>query len=297
MRNFTEEEKRNPNFYQPFTKQCGRFTEGRVLGTPENDLRSRVDVVDSISSNVGQLFLRFPGDTRVYVGSGTLINLGGPENMVLTCAHNVWQYSRLDKSEKMMEHGEFYPCKTKKQEPTMYIIDSKKIHVYPGYHDDPFEGTDLALLGISEVIINFHDKISRPCFPLNSFWGKYCESDLQCAAKVCGYPADDDDKSGDPYEMKGTIKGIVNGNGKDVYVATYNTIDTTFGQSGGPLLVERKPNEWTIIGVHVANEPVSNCNVATLFTGKAMTWLKQKFDNPHPQRSTHENSVESGNKI
>ncbi len=78
--------------------------------------------------------------------------------------------------------------------------------------------------------------------------------------KIIGFPGEYDREL---YEMCGTIKEIRER--KDGKLILYDDLDTSEGQSGSPIYLERD-GKWRIIGVHVGYDKRLKCNIGTALT-------------------------------
>lgn len=93
---------------------------------------------------------------------------------------------------------------------------------------------------------------------------------------VCGYPKEvqwaGEEGSGKMFGMDGHGQMSEAGN-----LIVYRDIDTSGGQSGSPVIHERRLHDGdecdTIVGVHVGGNAAEGCNVATAITADIKDWI------------------------
>jgi len=183
-------------------------------------------------------------NNNTYLGTGTLIS----SNIVLTCAHNVYdleykyEYSNIEFFPALNDGVYLHSSKVKKicypEEYTKYHMDNEYRFQY-----------DYAILFLEE---NYEDNYG--------YFGIKIHSDemIDSEFSLYGYPGDKEFGT-QLWGMEGTVQVT-----DSLY--TYNTIDTSGGQSGSALF--KKNNEaFYISGIHVAAD-YKNYNKAVIINSE-----------------------------
>jgi len=241
--------------------------EGFVKGSVDHDLRTKVDpTAGTVGEAIGQVLSRINGIW--HCGTGSLIQFDGLNgSRIITCAHNLVQFDKINGSQYRADSIYFYPGSTRNVRPKQLRVTN--FHIHQKYFNKDcnnfYSGYDLA-------VMEFTTDQVLPLTPLqNVFWGRYDDKMKSYRARVYGYPGENN-LSGDPYEMYGTIDKVA----MDNRVITYKDIDTTGGQSGSPVFVQDPVNNnWILIGIHTGIN--ISCNVATLLSHENFRWVESMF--------------------
>jgi len=225
---------------------------------------------DQLHFSLGQL--RFVKKGEKFIGTGTMI-AGKFKKFVVTCAHNfvdVFANSEVvEEKEVWLESGEFHYQRNgnNKNEQPYTIMNLENVFVYPGYTTTPDldKGFDFAIGQLEEEVENKNEK-------WNLIWDTVDNLDVKPGETlyVVGYPGEYNPLV---YSMKGTVKEIKSvGKEKKNKVIIYENIDTSCGQSGSPVVLERNGIYYGI-GVHVGRPTGVNFNVGTAITTEVAKWM------------------------
>jgi len=250
----------NANIWFPL--QEARLVNDRV------DMRTLVSPLDqnSYSGSQGQLLSRFEDEDRCGTGIICVLSRQPLRVFLLTCAHN-FEY-KVEGIQPRMNRVKSCTYQYAKDGHSKYHQKAwvSKYSLYPGYQTSPIltSGNDLAI-----GLLNGGD-FSRAGISRDSTLSQIeqVEAKIGDTIMVVGYPVE---KEGFLYKMEGTISGILNIGG-DRKIILYKDIDTTGGQSGGPVYLKRG-NIWHLIGIHVGFDPSVRSNVATAITGSILSWI------------------------
>jgi len=240
-------------------------------GSKENEERKeiRTEHFDGTSKCIGRLAMKYQVSegTKDFVGSATLVWVGKApwrKFFLITCAHNVlregWKqkklileqptrvtfYRGLDNKEYLSRHEVtqvFVPDRYKK---TLVQSGNTAACLNTGY--------DYAI-----CILKSENCLTQLELPnLLSFDNEMKDDD---EITITGYPGE--------YNTQWTDSGIAKTVKKTKHngaVVIYDTVDTTPGQSGSPILSNGK-----LVGIHIGE--LGNCNIATLITAQVKDWI------------------------
>lgn len=242
-----------------------------IKGSKENEVRKeiRAENFDGTSKCIGRLQMKYlvRGKETCFVGSATLVWVGKApwqKFFLITCAHNVlregWQekhfilqkpirttfYRGLDNNKWLSRH------------------QVSKIFVPSTYKDKLVESQSSAAClntGYDYAIcmLTKEDCLTQLDLPyLLSFANELKDDD---ELTITGYPAE--------YQTQWTDCGVAKTVKRKKFkgaIVIYDTVDTTPGQSGSPVLANGK-----LVGIHIGE--LGDCNIATLITAQVKDWI------------------------
>lgn len=217
-------------------------------------------------ADVGLLRIIFKG--KIFSGTATLI---ADTMCVLTSAHNVINHDPIT-NEFQFADTTWFEIRNNKLENGSSLIKRYKVKgivVHPSYfmHPTTHSGFDLALcwIDVPEDDNTLRNKsyscLSNPVA---------CNFENGKEIVVVGFPCE---REGEKWYMKGNITNYH----EEKEIIVYDNIDTTLGQTGGPVMAE---NSHYIIGVHVGGHPVTGTRWATYITPAKLSWIADQIGNP-----------------
>jgi len=259
------------------------FHEALLVGSPENDVRQKVDpLVGKYTSVIGQLQVRDEDGTN-YVGSATLVCCEGMY-VILTCAHNF--VSIVDIGGKVIrrhcKQATFFHGRSSNTTYFRKLVVSKYV-IHPNYYKNPTitSGFDIAMAFLLPL-----DSDLTPQPATDSCFGNWAEKRAPKHIEVCGYPGE---KNSEPFGMRGNVASI-HEQPRGGRIVVYSDLDTTPGQSGSPVFEvgsfeasERRVQGGKafrdiddfrcLFAIHVGYSSVLGGNLATVVTGALFEWF------------------------
>ena len=252
----------------------------KILSSNGKDRRIEVPIEaydDNYKNKIYNIvLLRMVFNNNPYTGTGTIIGRESDYIYILTCAHNVMSYDK-DLDEKVEATKVAFTvnrlCKFNVEESESYAESSYVIHPKYLKNPTPSSGNDLAII---KVKINKNDKKLSNIVPIRL---RRIDGDITSysAVKVMGYP-------GDKYDgdVLFGMSGDYNLQKKNTLV-TYKQIDTSGGQSGGPIFSheDNKSNDdkdiftkfGEIVGVHTGGRLDMGKNWGTALNKEKLKWI------------------------
>ena len=188
-------------------------------------------------------------------GSGFIIDVNNDSIWVLTCAHVVKIYSRLDKEWYSATDIWFFDKKLRNTfKATEYVIYTK----FKTYSD----GNDIALIKFENIGLKKSSLL--PYISNVDLWNQ-----TKCKGYVLGYPGEIE--SNQVYGMDGEI--TLN-HKKHKNILLYK-IDTTQGQSGSIILGRKYKVGYRIIGIHSDGDNIGNINSGVKMNSCKCRWIQE----------------------
>ena len=249
-----------------------RDESAEKLLIPGHDRRRRMRADEY--PDIGRLWVEING--KLGYGTATMI---ANRSCVLTCAHNVIEHDGTN--DKFIDHTkawfELRENKRFRRSAMIKQYNVTKIFVHPSYRNNPttVSGFDLALclIQVPEDDRTVKERYSMYEMPIPVVKQNAAIS----SAAVVGFPCE---HKGEKWGMVADVPQenikdwILNGN-REIF--EYNFIDTSEGQSGGPLL---RGNSNEIIGVHTGGKVSLGKNWATAITSAKLQWIANCLGEP-----------------
>jgi len=218
------------------------------------------------------------------VGSGCGINAKDGTQYLLTCAHNLLQWSHI--LNKLVSFTSLKMYRMRQGENSWRCcssMDDTTIVAHPKYDGKADCGYDIGMCQLKKVIsenINndsfkngrISDVIWDGCYPRRLAKGMSIE--------IAGYPGE---KHGHPYTHTGIIVAVTKT--KNGGHLLWYDVDTTCGNSGSPIMITDKkyvekygksPATKVVIGVHTGYSFVEGLNFGTLITPSLFRWIMKR---------------------
>jgi len=271
------EEEKNPNSDDHQNQQSHKFGEQMLPKQFENTynvkpLQQKQSAEKILDSDIGdrrnpnfnpgiygQLRMQF--GNKYYVGSGTVIGINEKkEYIIITAAHNIIDYDRIDKKEIYADNAWFY-CKNINGV-TFWSAKISSGTVHPSY--DPTPGEDwLHDLAVLTAKIDYQQSTNMHQHRIALSGANYCPKGFF----ITGYPAE---KRGELWQGNGTKVTKCKKEG----IIYYEDIDTTGGQSGSPIWTQFPDCQPEHIhGVHTGGSAASGKNWGTWFSKDKIEWI------------------------